>query len=160
MNPLRPAVVPCHHKDTVAALSGHYSCKTAGQSWQAVEIDRPTQSLAIQQLLQLPASRQSTPAKCCSFCSCLSLLYLRLSRSGQATQLPMPLPSPDSSPTRKLKDYLPTEVVEAINQAGIMHDLYLWQVLQKIQHPSLAHLSMTVHFSSNAGARTHLERSW
>lgn len=54
MNPLRPAVVFCHHKDIAAALMWFYSI-TAGQSWQAVEIYKRTQILAHKQRLQFPA---------------------------------------------------------------------------------------------------------
>ena len=54
MNPLRLAVVFCHQKDSAAALMWFYS-NTAGQSWQAVEIYKRTQTLAHKQRLQLPA---------------------------------------------------------------------------------------------------------
>lgn len=52
----------------------------------------------------------------------------RLSRSHQATQLPTPAPDPADGPSCQLADYLPSIVVEAINNAGIMRDLYPWQV--------------------------------
>ena len=52
----------------------------------------------------------------------------RLSRSFQATQLPTPAPRQATGPSRKLVEYLPAEVVDAINGAGDMRDLYAWQV--------------------------------
>lgn len=60
----------------------------------------------------------------------------RSSLGNQATQLPTPAPASDDKPLRKLAAYLPAILVEAYTEAGIMHDLYPWQV----QPPSLATL--------------------
>ena len=56
------------------------------------------------------------------------LCRLRSSLSYQATQLPTPAPASADKPSHKLAAYLPAILVDAYSEAGIMHDLYPWQV--------------------------------